>query len=396
MEAKKKLRILRLIPSLDPKRGGPVNGASMIDRELLKLGHIVQVVTFGDYDEGIQKNYPAPIHFLGKSYFNYSLNLSAIRWLKENAANFDKVIVNGIWQFHSYAAWAALRNSGIPYFVFTHGMLDPWFKRAYPLKHLKKWLYWPWADYRVLRDASAVLFTSEEEKIKSRESFWLYKAKEIVVSYGTSGPPENDGKKYSEIFFLKYPDLKNKRLVLFLSRIHEKKGCDLIIDAFEKISRSYDDAHLVMAGPDDSNYAKELKQKVEALGIEKKVTWTGMLVGDEKWGAYFSSDVFCLPSHQENFGIVVAEALACGRPVLISNKVNIWKEIQADACGIVNEDTAEGTYAGLAKWFLMNDQERVAMGRRASATFVRRFEIKSVASSLLAVLRSNGDGDRDS
>ena len=87
-----------------------------------------------------------------------------LSWLRENATRYDAVIVNGIWQYHSYATWLALHRSETPYFVFTHGMLDPWFKRRHPLKHLKKWLYWPWADYRVLRDAQAVIFTCEEER----------------------------------------------------------------------------------------------------------------------------------------------------------------------------------------------------------------------------------------
>ncbi|MEB0151131.1 glycosyltransferase, partial [Pseudomonas sp. CCC2.2] len=82
--------------------------------------------------------------------------------------------------------WRALAKKKIPYFIFTHGMLDPWFKKNYPLKHLKKWLYWTWGEYRVLRDAKAVLFTCEEEKILARQSFWLYKANEVVTAFGTA------------------------------------------------------------------------------------------------------------------------------------------------------------------------------------------------------------------
>ena len=103
-------------------------------------------------------------------------------------AQFDAVIVHGLWQYSSFGVWRALAGTDTPYFVFPHGMLDPWFKRTYPAKHFKKLLYWPWAEYRVLRDAAAVLFTSEEERRLARESFALYRAREVVVNYGTAAP----------------------------------------------------------------------------------------------------------------------------------------------------------------------------------------------------------------
>src|SRR5262249_6303466 len=133
-----------------------------------------------------------------------------------HAAAFDAVVVNGLWQYHGFGTRLALRRLDMPYHVFTHGMLDPWFKRAYPLKHLKKWLYWPWAEYRVLRDAAGVLFTSEEERLLARQSFWLYHAKEHVVAYGTSAPPQN-GDALREAFLATHPQLRGKRIVLFLS-----------------------------------------------------------------------------------------------------------------------------------------------------------------------------------
>jgi glycosyltransferase involved in cell wall biosynthesis len=124
----------------------------------------------------------------------------------------------------------------VPYFVFTHGMLDPWFKRHYPLKHLKKWLYWPWGEYRVLRDARALMFTCEEERRLARESFWLYKANECVTNYGTARP-EGDSEKQREAFLSEFPELRGKRVLLFLGRIHEKKGCDILIQSFGDLAR---------------------------------------------------------------------------------------------------------------------------------------------------------------
>jgi glycosyltransferase involved in cell wall biosynthesis len=265
-------------------------------------------------------------------------------------------------------------------------MLDPWFKKKYPLKHLKKWLYWPWAEYRVLRDAQAVLFTSEEERLAARNSFWLYKCNEKVTAYGTSDVPQNK-EQLKQNFLSIFPEIKDKRVILFLGRIHEKKGCDLLIEAFAKISASDPSLHLVMAGPDQTNWSAELKARSNALGIAARVTWTGMLSGDMKWGAFYASEVFCLPSHQENFGIAVAEALACGKPVLISDKVNIWREISEDGAGWVEPDTALGTENALVKWAQASPSTVSKMGFAARECFVSRFRIERVADSLLKIIR---------
>ena len=139
---------------------------------------------------------------LGPPHFGYAYNSRLVPWLRAHHGDYDAAVVNGIWQYHSFAAWRALRQSNTPYVIFTHGMLDPWFKRQYPLKHLKKWMYWPWAEYRVLRDARAVLFTCESERLLARGSFWLYRCQEQVVSYGTARPGGDAASEIEEFFTL--------------------------------------------------------------------------------------------------------------------------------------------------------------------------------------------------
>ena len=310
-------------------------------------------------------------------------------WLRQNASRFDAVIVHGLWQHGGFATRQALHGTQTPYFVYTHGMLDPWFNRAYPLKHVKKSLYWTWGERRVLRDARAVVFTCEEEKRLARQSFRPYQVNEAVVSYGTAGPTD-DPAALRAAFLEAYPVLIGKRLLLFLSRINVKKGCDLLIEAFSKIAASDPSLHLVMAGPDRDGLQPGLQRLAEERGIGDRLTWTGMLTGEKKWGAFFASDAFLLPSHQENFGIAVAEALACGLPVLISDKVNIWREIAADGAGIVAEDTQAGVQEQLAKWMALSDTQKQEMGRQARQCFAERFEIHQAAQSLMAVLRAHG------
>lgn len=351
--------------------------------KLVEMGHSVEVVSMDDARAQYVAEYALPVHALGPSKGAYQYNPHLVPWLQANARSFDAIVINGLWQYHSFGAWRALQRMGVPYFVFTHGMMDPWFKHTYPLKHLKKWLYWPWAEYRVLRDARAVLFTSEDERLLARQSFWLYRAREAVVSYGTKTPP-SDADALRERFYTAYPHLRGKRVLLYLSRIQEKKGCDLLIAAFAKVAGQDPSLHLLMAGPDQTGWVAKLQAQAQALGVAERITWPGMLQGDMKWGAFCVSEAFVLPSHQENFGIVVAEALGCGLPVLISDKVNIWREIEADGAGIVNTDTVEGTEKTLRRWMTLDNQARSKMAAQAKVTFERRFTVDAMASSLLA------------
>ena len=245
-------------------------------------------------------------------------------------------------------------------------------------------LYWPWAEYRVLRDAAAVLFTSEEERRLARESFPLYRCREVVVNYGTAAP-EIDLAGAREDFFNSFPQFRGRPFLLFLGRLHEKKGCELLIEAFAAL-RARQSLELVIAGPcADEAYEKHLKLLApNSSGI----TFTGMLSGNLKWGALSAAGAFILPSHQENFGIAVVEALACGTPVLISNKVNIWREIAAAEAGYVENDDLAGTAQLLERWVNTIPDVRATMKERASKCFAQHFEINRATDSLLEVLGS--------
>jgi glycosyltransferase involved in cell wall biosynthesis len=380
------MRLLHIIASLDPQGGGPMEGVRQYGRLLPSLGHRSEVLTLDDPAAPFLKDFPLTVHAIGPSAGHYRFNRRLVPWLRAHARDYDAVIVDGLWQYHGLGTWRALHRSKVPYFVFTHGMLDPWFKHAYPIKHLKKWLYWPWADYRVLRDARAVLFTCEEERLLARQSFWLYKAREVVVAFGTTSPPA-ESHRLRELFLASHAALRGKRLLLFLSRIHEKKGCDLLLQAFARVTQTDLRLHLVMAGPDQAGWVPELQSLAYRLGVADRISWPGMLQGEMKWGAFYASEAFVLPSHQENFGIAVAEALGCGLPVLISDKVNIWREISQGGAGIVAPDTVDGTQQLLRRWLALGSGERAEMGARAAALFARRFTVDAMATGVIGAIQ---------
>ena len=380
------MRILQITHSMNPEVGGPVEHMHQLSPVLEDMGHIVEVGCLDSPEDSWIKDTKLKIRALGPGILKYGYSPKFVMWLKENAGSFNAVIVRGMWQYSGFGAWKALKGSNTPYFVFPHGMLDPWFCKKYPLKHLKKAVYWYLAEKKVLDGARAVLFTSEEEKLLAGQSFGEYNRSREVVSYGISGFT-GDADREKEKFLDKYPHLKGRRIILFVGRIHPKKGCDILLNAFSCCISKYPDAHLVLAGPDQVGWKKKLSVLAEEKGITNNITWTGMLEGNIKYGAYKLADVFILPSHQENFGITVAEALSCGVPVLISNKVNIWREIISDKVGFVENDDVEGTTKLLEDWLTIVTEKKNVMRQNARKCFEKRFEIHKAAESLLNVLR---------
>jgi glycosyltransferase involved in cell wall biosynthesis len=371
------LNILHIIASLSPAGGGPPEAVRQLVKAYLEVGAGIEVVCLDKPGAPYLDGIPCPVHALGQSYLGrYAFSPRLLQWLHQNAHRFDGIVMNGIWTFPGVATRIASRQAKTPYGIFVHGALDPWFNERYPLKHLKKWLYWP-IQHAVLHDAEAVFFTTDTERDLARRSFRRSEWNSVVVPYGIIDPERERPNHEAQIeaFYGVVPRLRGRRFLLFLARIHEKKGCDLLIEAFARVSSLAPDVELVIAGPDQTGLQHKLQRLASERGIAEKVHWPGFLGGDFKWGAIRACDAFVLPSHQENFGIAVVEALAVGRPVLISNQVNICNDIVADKVGLVGEDTLQGTEQVLRRWFAQPSEERSAMEARAKASFVKRYAI---------------------
>lgn len=382
-------RILSVIAGADPRAGGPIEGIRQMVPLQRAAGIQQDVVCLDPPDAPWLADFPAqvfacgvPIGAAGEQsrrlpWRHYGVCPDFIPWLRAHLRDYDVAIVHGLWNFATLGARRVLVGSGFPYVVFTHGMLDPWFKRSFPVKGAAKQMFWWFNEGPLLNNADFVLFTSEEEKEQARLSFKPYEVKERVVAYGTSDP---GGPKpgQTEAFRALVPELA-KPYLLYLSRIHPKKGCDLLIDAFAEVCGARDDLDLVMAGPAEGGYLAALKRQAEARGIGHRIHWPGMLRGDPKWGAFHNAEAFVLPSHQENFGIVVAEAMASGRPALISDKVNIWREVTGSGGGLADQDDAAGIARLLRRFIALSPEERMAMGQRARAAFLKHFEVTQAA-----------------
>lgn len=181
-------------------------------------------------------------------------------------------------------------------------------KHTYPLTHIKKWLYWPWDEHRVLRDARSVVYTSEAGRLLTKQSLWMHRVNQAVNFHRNSHPPDN-GVELTQNFFNTHPYLQGKSILLLVRGIQEKKGCDLLLDALAQVAGRDGHLHLVMAGSDQIGWVAELKAQAERLEIAHRISWLRMLHRDAKWDAFYVSEVFCLHSYHENFGLVAKDTV---------------------------------------------------------------------------------------
>ena len=391
------MRILHVIASADPRSGGPVAGILQQDRAF--AGHVVsELVTLDAPDADFLKAFPLTVFALGSGavgqrdrplLMRYGFSFAYVEWLKQNAVRYDSVIVHGLWNFATMAAALVLPVvMKDRYYVYTHGMMDPWFAKHDPKKHFFKRLSWIAFEGRLLSRARAVLFTAPDEQELAKGQFWGGGYNGVVVGYGVAEPPQSRPED-SVAFHETLPALSGRRFLLFLSRINPKKGCDLLVSAFAQVAADHD-FDLVIAGPDEMGLVKGLRALASELGVSERIHWPGMLQGSAKWGAYREAEAFILPSHQENFGVVIAEAMACGLPVLTTNKVNIWREVEASEGGIIRNDDEQGVVELLRSWLALSDGQKRKMAESARRGFDRQFSAHYVAERFLNLLSDHG------
>ena len=382
------MKILNVIGSINPAHWGALEWVKQYGRVATSQGHTIDVATLDPPGSPWISDFPLEVHALGNQY-NCFYSRALVPWLQKFQQNYDCVLVHGLWRYPSFGTWLALRRSDTPYFVYTHGMLGPWFKRQYPLKHLAKSAYWLCADYRVLRDARAVLFTCEQERRHSRMSFRPYKCTETVAELGISDPQSSYGATDEELFAT-FPNLRGKRLILFIGRLHPVKGCDILIRAFANASRVDPSAHLLIAGPDPLQLRPKLEMLAKENNIVDRLTWAGMLTGGLKWSTLRAADALALPSHHENFSFVTVEALAVGLPVLMTREVGIWREVHQFGAGLVGDDNVDSFRHVMETWLTLPASARLTARAAARKCFEELFDVIPATKRLLDALATHG------
>jgi glycosyltransferase involved in cell wall biosynthesis len=375
------MRILHIVGTMDPAAGGLTEAIRMLVH-LSPPDIQNEIATTDAPGVNFLRSLPVPAHGLGN--FPAFSAPALLPWLHANRDRFDGAIAHGLWSSVTHATRKAFHGKK-PYVVFPHGMLDPYFKRASLAKHLKKIPFYYLNEYWNLRFASRVLFTTPAERDLATQSFAFHHWDPAVLPLGTEPSPSNKAALLAA-FHAACPEAQGRRFVLYLGRIHPKKGADMLLDAFAKISPTNPHLHLVMAGPDPDNWGAQIRSNL-LPDTAARIHWPGMLRGDAKWGAFAACEAFILPSHQENFGIAVVEALASARPALITHPVNISPKIAATNAGLIAADTPQGIHDLLKQWLALTPTQRETMSTNALHLFQTQYDMRQNAAAILNIFR---------
>jgi glycosyltransferase involved in cell wall biosynthesis len=386
------VRVLHVIPSVAPRYGGPSRAVIEMCRALRGRG-VDTLIATTDADGGgrlavdlgqptLYSNVPA-ILFPRQWSEAYKYSWPLARWLESHVADFEVVHIHAVFSHACLAAAKACRKKGVPYIVRPLGTLDPWSLKQ---KSAKKKLLWHLSVKRMLDGASAIQYTALPEQKLAEESLGLGRG--VVVPLGIEmdsiGGNGDVGTPQSV-----YPSSNNHPYVLVLSRLHPKKGLELLLPAFLSLAKQSEFAEwkLVLAGDGDAEYVSLLRGLAEREGLSERVVFAGWLQGEQKRVMLQRASLLALTSYQENFGLCVVEAMACGVPVIISPHVNLAPEVEEAGAGWVTPLEVGALESTLAE--IMGDPHgRARRGAAGKDLVRRRFTWGAVANQLVLLYDS--------
>jgi glycosyltransferase involved in cell wall biosynthesis len=378
------MRALHVIPSIAPRYGGPSSAVVGMSTALQHSGVAVQIATT-DADGPTRLRVPharcvdwagVPTVFFPRQLteaFKFSAPLAG--WLGEHVADFDVVHVHAVFSHACLAAASACRRRDVPYIVRPLGTLDPW---SLQQKRARKQLLWHLGVRRMLDGAAAIHYTTTSEQRLAEAGLPLQRGVVIPLGVDDTLFEYRGGRTNLE---------QDSPYVLVLGRLHPKKGIETFVEVFVEVSERFPNWKLMIAGDGDTDYVASLKARVAKIDTHKRVVFSGWLQGQAKADALSGAALLALPSHQENFGLVVAEALACGTPVFVSTQVNLADEIAASNAGWV----VPLEYAALRDTLasvLGDSVERDRRGRAGRELAVRCFQWTSVANEVSHLYQS--------
>lgn len=387
------MKVLHVIPSLASRTGGPAVAAAEIARVIRAEGVETTVFATDVAHPAITRN-ARPVAepelvegsngtgtrlFPARRPYRLVYSPGLRDAMREEVAGYDVVHVHSLYLYPQFAAAREAARRGVPYVVSPHGALDPWLRRRGRLQKAAAGLLW---QRRMLSGAAALHFTSEEEARLAADV--APGVPRIVVPLGIRWA-DYETLPPAESFRARYLGGSSAAVVLTLGRITAKKGLDVLIRSFA-LATPEQEAWLVIAGPDDEGLQPGLAELAEREGVAGRVVFTGMLHGEEKLAALAAADVWALPSHTENFGIAVVEALAAGKAAVISPAVNLAGEMGEAGAAVVAAPEPEAFSAALAE--LLGDSERRAeLGARARE-FSRRYDWGALGPRLVEMYRA--------
>jgi glycosyltransferase involved in cell wall biosynthesis len=387
------VKVLHVIPSVAPRYGGPSRAVVEMCAALRQL-RVETLIATTDADgdgslhvelgrEILYKGVPA-IFFKCQWSEAYKYSRSLARWLDRHVREFDAVHIHAVFSHACLAAARACRRRGVPYIVRPLGSIDPWSLKQ---KLFRKRLFWHLGVKRMLHGAAAIHYTAQAEQEAAETTLGLKRG--VVIPLGIEiqsahGPEQSPRRAFD-------PSSTGEPYVLVLSRLHPKKGLELLLNAFLPLVKQPEFAgwRLVMAGEGEAGYVASLQHLVKKQQGNGSVIFAGWLDGAQKSAALQDAALLALPSFQENFGLCVIEALACGVPVLVSRQVNLAPLIEAASAGWVTSlEPAQLSHTLTDA--LRDSDARARRGNAGRELVNEKFTWPAVASELIALYQSLG------
>jgi glycosyltransferase involved in cell wall biosynthesis len=383
------MKVLHVIPSVSPLRGGPSVMLRTMTRGLVQAGIEVDVATTDDNGpERLHGVNSKPVIEAGVTYRYfprqtkfYTFSWLLTRWLAQHVRDYDLVHIHALFSYAAIPAAYWARRHRVPYIVRPLGVLNHWgMKNRHPwLKKVSLKLI----ESRIIAGASAIHYTSEQERLEATK---LRVKQRCIVIPNAAEIPIHCGNLARGQFRAQNPELTDRFIILFLSRLDSVKGLDILLPAFARLRTNYPQARLVIAGKGDSCFTKQLRCEADQLAI-RDIFWAGFLTDEEKWAALADADIFVLPSYSENFGVAAVEAMACGVPVVVSDQIGVYREVSAARAGVVVPCRSAELAQALDK--LAHDPAlRAEMGENGRQLARRKFFPEAVTGSLLSLYQN--------
>ena len=315
---------LQVLPHLDPVYGGVSAVVPRLARQLASQeGVRIQLAAFCGADEA----QPANQEILNPTVWPLSrsawaFNSALRKQFSDLISSSDGVHIHGLWESSTFIAASAARKARVPYVLSAHGMLEAW---ALANKRVKKALYAAAIEHRNVARAACLHALTHAEALDYRK--FGYAGPIAVIPNGVEAEPSAD----PALFFERYPQAQGKQLLLFLGRIHYKKGVDLLVKAWSEVADFFPDAVLVLAGPDSEGTLAQVENTVTRLDLSDRVIFTGMLDAPLKWSALAASSYFVLPSYSEGLSVAALEAMSMGVPLILSEQCNLPQVAESGA-----------------------------------------------------------------
>ena len=372
---------LHCLPSFDNTLGGSVHAGLNVCKYLSQAGQPVQAVApYRDTDDTayLDQNYPeVPCQRIKRSFPARFSNASELApWLQSNLARFDLVEIHGIWLLASFQAARVCIKMGKPYFVRPHGSLDPFDLQ----KHRRaKQILGPYYVRWLLQHSAGVICTAELES-------------ERLETYGAMVPrrtiplpvPLAEFNGDRSRFHAKHGIPGDATVVLFLSRVDYKKGLEFLIPALSALKQRHGRLWFVMAGTGTPEYMGYITGLLRKHDVATFTSVVGFVSGQEKQDAFAAADMFALPSLNENFGLVIVEAMHAGLPLLISDEVYIHPEIERAGAGVVCRPSIDSVAKGL-NGLLIDASRTRRMGQNGRELVQRRYRPEAATDALLGL-----------